>query len=152
MVPKRQLSGRHTAKLAIQILKASDLHFQEPSRKERVNLSVAFAKKGMVLDTDAFDLVRCDEPVNLSDSGEVERRLNQISIYEVKSTRLVTIGEDLRNYFFSLSTAELLAAQNLKSHYQFAFVNIATRKHQVLTLSQLLSKARLVYPEWAIRF
>ena len=33
-------------------------------------------------------------------------------------------------YFFSLSTAELLVAQNLGNRYRFAFVNTRTRKHE----------------------
>lgn len=138
--------------MAVQILIRANLGFQEPTREQRLNLSVAFAKKGMILHRDAFDLVRSSSRLSLSTHESIERSLGGIKVYEVKSTRLGNLGPNLRNYFFSLSTAELLSAQSLKRQYRFAFVNIATRWHKEITLRQVLSKARIVYPEWAIRF
>jgi hypothetical protein len=149
---RRIASSRHTANLAIQILTEIDPRFREPTRAEKSNLLVAFAKKNKVLYGNAFDLVRCPTKLKLTDTSDVERHLDDIKIYAVKSTRLDTIGPQFRNYFFSLSTAELLTAQSLKRQYRFAFVNTVTRNHIELSLHQVFSKARIVYPEWAIRF
>ena len=150
MALKRQTSGRQTSKLAVQILRQASLGFHEPTRRQRLDLSVAFAKRGMVLHRDAFDLVKCPPRLNLNVPEEIEGNLDDITVYEVKSSRL-ELRPDLRNYFFSLSTAELLSAQNLKNQYRFAFVNTITRRHVEMTLREVLSKARIVYPEWAIR-
>lgn len=152
LAPKKQTSGRHTAKIAKQILKDSDPRFRDASNEERKNLMVAFAKHGVALEKDAFDLVRCPTTLNLLDLNEVEKRLNQIRVYEVKGTREQKPKPNFGNHFFSLSTSELLAAQNLGRQYQFAFVNIMTHEIKEWPLRNVLSKAKMLYPEWAIRF
>ena len=59
---------------------------------------------------------------------------------------------DFRRYFFSLSTAELLVAQNLGERYRFAFVNTRTRTFVELTLQEIFARARGIYPMWSIQF
>lgn len=112
---------------------------------------IAFATRGAALEKDAFDLVKCPTTLSLLDIGEdVDRRLRQVKVYEVKGS--LKAKENFRNHFFSMSTAELLAAQNLGNQYVFAFVNVTTREIKEWPLRKVLSKTKILYPEWAIRF
>ena len=113
---------------------------------------VAYAKQDKVLYGKAFDLVKCSPRLNLSDLGEIERRLDEIKIIEVKATRLARVGPKFENYFFSLSTAELLTAQSLEDRYRFVFVNVLTGKKRELTLHQIFSEVKNFYPTWSITF
>lgn len=112
---------------------------------------VAFATKGKSIGKDAFDLVKCPPTLDLLEIGaNYYKWLPRVRIYEVKGTR--EGKEGFRNHFFSMSTAELLAAQNLRSQYRFAFVNITTHEVKDWSLRQVLSRTKILYPEWAIRF
>lgn len=85
-------------------------------------------------------------------SDDILRNIEHVVLFEVKSTNKATVKPDFRGYFFSLSTAELLVAQNLGKRYRFAFVNTRTRKHEELTLLDVFKRARGIYPTWSISF
>src|SRR5438093_2025486 len=106
-------SGQTTAKKAAAILVAKKSGFIIPTAKQKANLLVAFAKKGKVVYGKAFDIVKVLGSVDLSDLADVESNLNQIVIYEIKSSKK-RLRSDFSSYFFALTGAEVLVAQSLK--------------------------------------
>lgn len=143
---------KQTAKRAVQILVNAGLGFVEPTKPERRALGVAFAMAGKVLYGAAFDVVRCSRPVDLSDPVAITAALDQVTVFEIKSTNKASVRDDFGGYFFDLTTAELLVAQSLGDQYRFAFVNTITRTHIELSLNELFGRARKIYPKWAVTF
>ena len=142
-----------TAQNAIKILIEKNRDFKEPTKKERENLLMAYAKKNKVLYSRAFDIVKVKgKNVNLKEFEDVVSNLDRITIYEVKSTSRDNIDKKFKNYFFALTTAELLIAQSLKDHFKFIFVNTKTGDDLELTLNEIFKKSRGIYPSWSIRF
>ena len=142
-----------TAQNAIKILIEKNRDFKEPTKKERENLLMAYAKKNKVLYNRAFDIVKVKgKNVNLKEFEDVVSNLDRITIYEVKSTSRDNIDKKFKNYFFALTTAELLIAQSLKDHFKFIFVNTKTGDDLELTLNEIFKKSRGIYPSWSIRF
>jgi len=143
-------SGHRTAKIAAELLRESG--FVIPTAAQREAILIAFVRAGYVIYGKAFDVVRCNGPVDLSSSDEILRNLECVTLFEIKSTKNDKVRPDFRGYFFGLSTAELLVAQNLGKHFRFAFVNTRTRSHIELTLLDLFQRARGIYPQWSIMF
>lgn len=111
-----------TAKKAVKILIDKYRGFKEPTKKERENISMAFAKKNKVLYGRAFDIVKVKgKDINLEKFEDVVSNLDRITIYEVKSTSRDNIDKKFKNYFFALTTAELLIAQKPKRSFQIYF-------------------------------
>lgn len=129
-----------------------NIGFVIPTAAEKKNLLVAFAKKNKVIYGKAFDIVKVTGGVDLSSPKDVEDGLGKIVLYEIKSTSKDNVAADFAKYFFALSTAELLVAQNLKTQYKFAFVNTRTNRHLELTLAEIFAKAKGIYPVWSIMF
>jgi len=147
-------SRQGTAMKAIKILTELNQGYIKPNAKVRLNLLIAFAKKNKVVYGKAFDVIRVKDSskVNLEDLQDVENNLANIIIYEVKSTNKKAVKPDFERYFFGLSTAELLVAQNLRNHFKFVFVNIITNEVLELSLKQVFEKAKGIYPVWSIQF
>ncbi len=82
----------------------------------------------------------------------ISLNMRNIIICEIKSTNKRIRRENFQGYFFGLTTAELLVAQNLKNNYRFIFVNINTKEIMELTLKQIFEKAKGIYPQWSISF
>ncbi|HXI25330.1 MAG TPA: hypothetical protein VNG71_15810 [Pyrinomonadaceae bacterium] len=142
-------SGQKTAKKAAEILVSKDLGFIVPTARQKLNLLIAFAKKGKVVYGRAFDILKLSGSVALDDLEDVEANLSKITVYEIKSTRK-KLNSDFSNYFFSLTGAEVLVAQSLKKQFKFALVNTSTREHLELDLAQLFGRARGIYPGWSL--
>ena len=145
------MSQKETAIKAVKILVSKNQGFQELQGKEKSNLMVAFAQRGMVLYGQAYDAVKCKKKIDFSDISDIVNKLDSITVYEIKSTNR-KISKDFKNYFFDLTTAELLVAQSLKGKFRFVFVNTTTGTFLELTLNQIFAKAKSIYPKWAIRF
>jgi len=145
-------SGQQTAKAAAAHLLGLDQGFRVPTAKEREAILVAFVLEGYVVYGKAFDIVKTARAFNLDDSAEVRRNIDAITLYETKSTNKEGVTPSFDRYFFSLSTAELLVAQNLGARYRFAFVNVRTKSHAELTLREVFAKAKGIYPTWSIQF
>ena len=135
-------SRQGTAKKAISLLVSLNKGYKEPNRTERLNLVIAFAKLNKVIYGKAFDVVKISsaEKIDLENLSEVENNIGKIIICEIKSTTKENIGRSFEKYFFGLTTAELLVAQNLKNHFKFVFVNIKTEEVMELTLKQIFEK------------
>jgi hypothetical protein len=144
-------SGQSTAKKACAILVAKKTGFIVPTSKQKANLLVAFAKKGKVVYGKAFDIVKLREHVDLNDLTDVERSLDKVVIYEIKSTKK-KLRADFSSYFFALTGAEVLVAQSLKKQFRFVLVNTSTGDHLELSLPEIFSRAKGIYPTWSICF
>lgn len=142
---------RKTAERAVQLLVSRGGGFKKPTPIQRRALGVGFALRDKVIYGKAFDLVRLSRPVDLSDPQAIASNLDAITIIEVKSTNRV-LPEDMRTYFFALTTAELLVAQSLGDHYRFAFVNTTTGYVLELSMPEVFARARKIYPTWSILF
>jgi hypothetical protein len=149
--PKRH--GNSTARIAARILCKLGTGFSVPSLAQKKRINIAFAQKSLVVYGRAYDIVkiRAGSPVDLDDQQSIERGLEDLTLYEIKSTRR-DLDPEFNGYFFALTTAELLVAQNLKAQYRFMFVNIRNKHHKELTLQQVLQRSRGFYPQWSISF
>ena len=143
------MSQKETATKAVEILKKRG--YQELHGQEKSNLVIAFARKNMVVYGKAFDMIRSTKKIDFSNESDIFDNIDKITIYEVKSTNR-KIPKNFSNYFFDLTTAELLVAQSLKDKFKFVFVNTITKSFIELTLTDLYGKAKGIYPKWAIRF
>jgi hypothetical protein len=146
-----EASRNQTAKKAAQILLRSNSGYVVPTAKQKRLLLVEFARRNFVVYGKAFDVVRFAGTVNLDDAAEIERNLDKIVLCEIKSSGR-KLPEDFKGYFFALTTAELLVAQNLKKRFKFILVNTDTGAHIELTLQELFGRARGIYPTWSIMF
>lgn len=144
-------SGQKTAKAAAAIHVGKKAGFLIPTAKQRQNLLVAFAKRGKVVYGKAFDVVRLAKAVDLGDLAAVEKHLEQITVFEIKSTRK-KLRSDFSGYFFALTAAEVLVAQSLKKQFGFVLVNIGTSEHLEISLSEIFARAKGIYPTWSISF
>lgn len=144
-------TGNATARRAAEILVEKGLGFAIPTPTQKRNLVVAFAKRDMIVYGKAFDVVKQLGPVNLDDLSDVEKHLDDVSLCEIKSTAK-KCGAGFKGYFFSLTTAELLVSQSLKTRFKFVLVDVHTREHLELSLSEMLGRARGIYPSWSIVF
>lgn len=140
-----------TARRAADVLVGKDLGFVIPTAKQKKNLVVAFAKRDMIVYGKAFDVVRLSGQVDLNHLEDVERHLDHVTLYEIKSTAK-EVGNDLKGYFFAVTAAELLVSQSLKSRFKFVFVNVNTATHLELSLSEMFARAKGIYPTWSILF
>lgn len=145
-------NGHGTAEQAVDLLLALDGRYRRPTPAEKRALLIGFAMQGKTLNGAAFDIVRNDRSIDLSDAEAISKSLDHLMICEIKATRQPQIGDDLHGYFFNITAAEFLTAQNLGDRFRFVFVNVATRKHQEMALSEIFGKARGLYPAWHIRF
>jgi hypothetical protein len=150
--PPRTANEKQTAKLAIKILTEINSGFHVLTRQERDALLVGFAMCRKVLYGAAFDVLRLEEQINLTDPSAIAANLSSITAYEIKSTNKAKTKADFGGYFFDLTTAELLVAQSLGARYRFAFVNTLTREWTDMTLNEIFGRARKIYPKWAILF
>jgi hypothetical protein len=144
-------SSQKTAKKAAQILVAKKTGFVIPTGKQKQNLLVAFAKKGKVVYGRAFDIVKLASRVDLNNLADVERNLEKITIYEIKSTKK-ELAADFSKYFFALTGAEVLVAQSLRKQFKFALVNTGNGEYIELSLAEIFARAKGIYPTWSICF
>ena len=144
-------SNKKTADVAAKFLCEINKSFKVPSKKEKRNLVLAFASKNKIVYGRAFDIIKLKEDIDLMNVKEIIRKLNNIILYEIKSTNR-SLKKDFAGYFFSLSTAELLTAQNLKENFKFVFVNIKHKEHFESTLQELFARSKNIYPSWSISF
>jgi len=148
-VPSEFQSGHSTAKKAAALLVAK--RFVIPTGRQRQNLLVAFAKKGKVVYGKAFDVVKVAVSIDLDDLADVERQLSNITVFEIKSSRK-KLRSGFGGFFFSLTGAEVLVAQSLKKQFKFVLVNTVTGEYLELSLSDIFSRAKGIYPSWSICF
>jgi hypothetical protein len=57
------------------------LGYVVPTGKQKKNLAVAFVKRDMIVYGKAFDIVRLSAPVDLDHIEEIERHLEDVTLY-----------------------------------------------------------------------
>jgi hypothetical protein len=144
-------SNKLTAAAARDLLCDMDSRFRKLTGPQKLRIVVAFAKKGVVVYGQAFDLIHCDPLLDLDNESAIELARKDIRLYEVKSSSR-SLKPGFADYFFSFSTAELLVAQSLGDNFRFAFVNIHSREYLDLSLREVFARARAIYPSWSIKF
>lgn len=143
---------KETAKNAAEILLSLKQGYVVPTQPQRKHLLVVFAEQGLTLYGKAFDIVRGPNDLDLSSIESIRKNYSELLIYEIKSTAKASVKPDFGGHFFSISTAELLTAQNLGSRYRFIFVNTLTKVTKECSLQEVYAKARGIYPSWSIQF
>jgi hypothetical protein len=144
-------TSKTTAQKAAKILEESGNGFYVPNSLERRKLLVAFAERGLTLYGKAFDIIKIPTKDKVLTLRDIEDHFHHLLIYEIKSTNKISVKDDFTGYFFSLSTAELLTAQNLGEKYKFILVNTVTKKVLELSLRELYAKAKGIYPSWSVQ-
>lgn len=144
-------SGSKTATKAAKLLADKGVGYVVPTPKQKKNLVIACAKKDKIVYGKAFDILRLEIAVDLDSLEDVEAKLDQIVICEIKSTRQ-EFDQNFKGYFFALTAAEVLVAQSLKEQFRFIFVNVITGAHLELRLNEVFARARGIYPTWSISF
>lgn len=137
--------------MAAKILVAKKDGFIVPNAKQKQNLLVAFAKKGKVVYGKAFDIVKLSSFVDLNDLADLEKNLQKVTIFEIKSTKK-KLRADFSTYFFALTAAEVLVAQSLRKQFKFMLVNTTTGEHLEMDLADIFARAKGIYPTWSISF
>ena len=146
-----EASRNQTAKRAALILLRSNSGYVIPTARQKRLLLVEFAKRNLIVYGKAFDVVKLSKTVNFDDAADIEHNIDNVVLCEIKSTNR-KLPEDFKGYFFALTTAELLVAQNLKKRFKFVLVNTATGIYTELTLQELFRRARGIYPTWSVMF
>lgn len=145
-------AGQQTARKGVQVLLAKDARYHCPTGIERKALLVGYAMRGMTLYGAAFDVLRLDRPIDLTDAEAIARSIDSITVCEIKSTNRANIGPELKGYMFNITAAEHLTAQSVGARYRFLFVSTVTGEHSEMSLSEVFGRARGMYPAWHIRF
>ena len=146
-----KISGGSTAKKAVSILCAKGLGFIALKPGQKQKLAIAYAKRNMIVYGKAFDLIRVSADVDLDDLSDIEKKLDHIVVYEVKSTNKA-LNSNFDGYFFAFTAAEILVAQSLKSRFKFAFVNTVSGAHMELKLNEIFARAKGIYPTCSVMF
>jgi hypothetical protein len=144
-------NNHRTAQRAVDVLLAKDPRYRCPTSSERQALLLGFARRGKVLIGSAYDVVRVEGELNLSDDAAIAGALERVTLCEIKSTNRRTLGADLKGYFFNITAAEQLTAQSLGARYRLLFVNTITGEHQEMSFSEVLGRAKAIYPSWHIK-
>lgn len=143
---------KETARKAAEILLAFKQGYAVPTGPQRKKLLIAFAEQGLTLYGKAFDVVKGPSDLDLDNIDSIRKNFSNLLIFEIKSTNKPTVKPDFAGHFFSISTAELLTAQNLGDRYRFIFVNTLTKATKEFSLQEVYAKARGIYPSWSIQF
>ena len=130
-----------TSRQAIEVLLADNSGFVQPSRNQRQQLQVAFARQGKALIPSAYDIVRLSRPVDLDDNEDILANIDAILIYEIKSTNRANVDEDLKGYFFNITGSEMLVAQQLGSRFRIVFVHTVKNHWQEMAPAVILAAA-----------
>lgn len=144
-------SGSATAKKAAHLLVEKHAGYIMPTARQKKNLVIAFAKRDLIVYGKAFDVRRLKAKVDLDSLEDIEAKLTQILLCEIKSTKQM-LPDDFRGYFFALTAAEVLVAQSLKDQFRFILVNTVSGSFLELKLSEVFARARGIYPTWSISF
>jgi hypothetical protein len=107
---------------------------------------------GTTLIGQAYDVIRLDRPVDLTDPASIAADIDVITLCEIKSTNQPKIAADLKGYMFNITAAEQLTAQSVGSRYRFLFVSTVTGDHCEMSLGEVFGRAKAMYPAWHIRF
>ena len=94
---------------------------------EKRNIRIAFAKARPLkkpVHSQAYDLIRTKSKIDFSDIHDIERKIEDITFIEVKSTKDKNRDAKFTGHFFGVSVNEMIMAQDHVKQYKFVFVNV----------------------------
>ena len=99
---------------------------------EKRNIRIAFAKARPMkkpVHSQAYDLIHTKSKIDFSDIHDIERKIEDITFIEVKSTDDKDRDAKFTGHFFGVSVNEMIMAQDHIKQYKFVFVNV---KHKYI--------------------
>ncbi len=128
--------------------------FVRPSAKQRKNIVTAFAGHGVTVHKSGFDVVRAEDASFLDAVNEIEKRLEEFRLYEVKTcgaARKSEVSAGFKGLGFTLTDKEHHNAKVLGPQYRFLFVNLRTRAHRECALTDFFLDGRArIYQTWSV--
>ena len=119
---------------------------------EKKNILVAFAKRNKTVHSQAYDLIRTKSKIDFSDIHDIERKMEDITFIEVKSTNAKDGNAKFTNHFFGVTVEEMRMAQEHIEQYRFVFVNVKHNYKLEMNLHGFFSRIRKLYPTFSVRF
>ena len=124
---------------------------------EKRNLAHAFFLEkdiqltiGKVSSLKAFDLVRCKKSIDFSKVEDIRKKIEDITLIEVKATDSTKYDETFSKLWFNLSVREFWLAVALKDQYRFILIHEGLGKYQELRWQDILARAKTVNLDFKI--
>jgi len=128
--------------------------FVVPTAAQRKNIVAAFERHGVVVHKSGFDAVRADHAPFLDSVDEIENRLEELRLYEVKTCgaeRKSEVSVGFKGLGFTLTGKEHHNAKVLGPRYRFLFVNLRTGTHRECALTDFFFQGRArIYLTWSV--
>ena len=118
---------------------------------EKKNIMVAFAKRNKPVHSQAYDLIRTKSKIDFSDIHDIERKMEDITFIEVKSTNVKDGNAKFTNHFFGVSVNEIIMAQDHVNQYKFVFVNVKRKYILEMDLPEFFTRIKGVWPTFSFR-
>ena len=118
---------------------------------EKKNIMVAFAKRNKPVHSQAYDLIRTKSKIDFSDIHDIERKMEDITFIEVKSTNAKDGNAKFTNHFFGVSVNEIIMAQDHVNQYKFVFVNVKRKYIKEMDLPEFFTRIKGVWPTFSFR-
>ena len=118
---------------------------------EKKNIMVAFAKRNKPVHSQAYDLIRTKSKIDFSDIHDIERKMEDITFIEVKSTNAKDGNAKFTNHFFGVSVNEIIMAQAYVNQYKFVFVNVKRKYIKEMDLPEFFTRIKGIWPTFSFR-
>lgn len=128
--------------------------FVRPNAAQRANIVAAFRQNGVVVEKSGFDVVRAEDALYLNSVDEIQKRLKQLRLYEVKTcgaARKSEVTAGFKGLGFTLTQKEHHNAEVLGLCYRFLFVNLRIGTHRECSLNDFFREGRArIYQTWSV--
>ena len=121
---------------------------------EKRNIRIAFAKAKPLkkpVHSQAYDLIRTKSKIDFSDIHDIERKMEDITFIEVKSTNAKDGNAKFTNHFFGVSVNEIIMAQAYVNQYKFVFVNVKRKYIKEMDLPEFFTRIKGIWPTFSFR-
>mgnify|MGYP001159821986 FL=1 len=119
---------------------------------EKKNIMIAFAKRNKPVHSQAYDLIRTKSKIDFSDIHDIERKIEDITFIEVKSTDAKDGKRNFANHFFGVSVNEMIMAQGHVKQYKFVFVNVKHKYILEMDLPMFFTRIKQQWHTFSFRF
>ena len=122
---------------------------------EKRNVSIAFAKARRPMKkpvhSQAYDLIHTKSKIDFSDIHDIERKIEDITFIEVKSTEDKNRDASFTGHFFGVSVNEMIMAQDHIKQYKFVFVNVKRKYIKEMDLPEFFTRIKGIWPTFSFR-
>ena len=122
---------------------------------EKRNVSIAFAKARPMkkpVHSQAYDLIHTKSEIDFSDIRDIERKIEDITFIEVKSTDDKDRDAKFTGHFFGVSVNEMIMAQDHVKQYKFVFVNVIHGYKLEMDLPEFFTRIKQQWHTFSFRF